>query len=85
MIQVPKLPAALPDKLQQTTTRVKVVLVRLQVGRQILDALRQDRDLHFRRACVRRVDRVVLDELFFALLSQQPSSCVFLCLSCEHR
>jgi hypothetical protein len=31
------------------------------------------------------VDGIVPNQFVFALLSQQPSSCFFLCLSCEHR
>ena len=74
VVEVAKLATALADELQETAAGVVVVLVRLEVGREVLDTLRENRDLHFRRAGVRRVDREVLDQLVFALLSQQPSS-----------
>src|SRR5207247_10434823 len=43
---------ALPDHLAQPAARRMILLVRLEVLGQLGDALRQQRDLHFRRAGV---------------------------------
>ena len=48
-LQVVEQAAALTDHDQETTTAVEVLLVGLEVFGQVADALRQDRDLDFRR------------------------------------
>src|SRR5882724_8769348 len=47
--------ATLADHDQQAAPRVKVLIVGLQMVGQVLDALAQDRDLHFRRARIARL------------------------------
>src|SRR5690625_133547 len=72
--------AALADHLEQTTARVIVLLVILEVLGQIIDALGQDRNLHFGRAGIALLGRIFLDQLFLArgrdrhLVSFQPVS-----------
>ena len=48
VIEVPQLPAPLANKLEKATTRVIVVLVRLQVRGEVLYPLREDGHLNFR-------------------------------------
>src|SRR5699024_8572237 len=52
LLQVPEEATALADEEQQTTTAVVVVLVLLQVLGEVLDALRQQRDLDLGRTGV---------------------------------
>src|SRR5690606_12421611 len=61
--QVTEEAATLTDEEQQTTTAVVVVLVLLEVLGQVLDAPRQQRDLHLGGAGVARVGRVLGDDL----------------------
>jgi hypothetical protein len=57
---------ALPNQLQQSTPRVLVVLVHLQVLDQVIDPVRQQRDLDFGRAGVCGVHVIFLyDGCFF--------------------
>ena len=85
VVQVAELAAPLANKHQETTSRVVIVLVRLQVRRQVLDPFGQDRYLDFRGAGVCGVDAIVLDQRGLLLFGQQPCSSVFLCLAYEHR
>src|SRR5690348_2416417 len=62
-LQVAEQAAAMVDHLQEATTRVVVLLVRLEVVGQLLDARGQQRDLHLRRTCVGRRAAVILDDL----------------------
>src|SRR3954454_21803342 len=66
-LQVVQEPPAAADELQQAAARVVVVLVRPQVLRQLVDALRQHRDLDLGRARVRLVLAELLNvlQLFF--------------------
>ena len=50
-----------------------IVLVRLEVRSEVLDAFREDRDLDLRGAGIRRVDGEVPNQFGFALFRQQPS------------
>src|SRR5690606_38091331 len=52
IVQVAELTAPLANKHQETTTCVVIVLVRLQVRRQVLDPFSEDRDLDFMGACI---------------------------------
>jgi len=56
---------ALADHQQQSTTGAVVLLVLLQVIRELVDPLGQQRDLHIRRAGISLVQSEVLDELRF--------------------
>src|SRR6185437_6162661 len=51
------------DHLQETTTRMMVFLVRLEMLGQLLDARGQQRNLHLRRTGVGRRAAVILDDL----------------------
>ena len=53
--------AAQADHLQKATTGVVVLLVRLEVVGQFVDAVGEDGDLHFRRAGIVDLGRVVFD------------------------
>jgi predicted kinase len=64
---------------------VEIVLVRLQVSRQILDPFSEDRDLDFRGACIRGVNAILPDQCRLVLVRQQPCTSVFLCLTYEHQ
>src|SRR5690606_22854884 len=55
--------ATLADQEEQTTTAVVVVLVLLQVLGEVLDALREQRDLHLGRAGVARLGPVLGNDL----------------------
>src|SRR5258706_6501193 len=55
--------AALADHLEQAAARVVVVLVGGQVLSEILDAARQDGDLHLRRAGIPFVGLILRDDL----------------------
>src|SRR5437762_2433666 len=59
---------ALADHLQQPATRGVILLVRLEMLGQLIDPLRQDRDLHFRRSCVFIVNAKIADDLAFRLV-----------------
>lgn len=83
VVEVAKLAPSLADKHQQAPPCVIVVLVRLEVRGEVLDPLCQHRDLDLRGTGITGVDSVLPDQFFFALFRQQPSSCSFLCLSCQ--
>ena len=61
VVQVAELAAPLADKHQQPTSRVVVMLVRLEVRRQVLDPFGQDRNLYFRGASVGGVNAILPD------------------------
>jgi hypothetical protein len=60
VVEIAKLPAALPNKHQQPAPGVIVVLVRLEVGRQVLDAFGKNRNLDFRGPRIACVDSEAL-------------------------
>ncbi len=72
VVQVPELPAALADEHQEPAARVIVVTVYAQMLGQILDALREERDLHLRGTRILVGLRKLPDDLLFAFLGQQP-------------
>ena len=84
-VQSSQLTAPLANKHQETTPCVVVVLVRLEVRRQVFDPFREDRDLDFRGACIGGVDAILPDQCRLVLVGQQPASSVFLCLTYEHQ
>src|SRR5262249_13033271 len=59
--------AALADQHQQTPPRVVVLGVLLEVVRQAVDALREERDLHFGRACIALVGAELLDQTLLSV------------------
>src|SRR5579872_1190821 len=58
---------ALADHLEQAATRMMVVLVLHQMARQVLNAARQNGNLHLWRAGVALVNLILLDNLRFLL------------------
>src|SRR6201996_9167820 len=54
-------------QLQQTTARVIVLHMRLEVFGEVIDAFREDRDLHFRRTGIARLLGTRLDDFRLAL------------------
>lgn len=73
-VEVPQLTAPLAHELEKSTTCVEIMLVLLQVFRQIDDAFGEDGHLHFRRTSVARVSGVLLNEFPLTFCCQQPSS-----------
>lgn len=73
IVEVAELAPPLANKFEQATTGVVVVLVRLQVRGEVLDALREDRHLNLGGAGIRRMDGEVPNQFGFALFRQQPS------------
>lgn len=62
-VEVGKHTTTLANELEQTTARVEIVLVLVQVAGQVLDAARQQGYLHLRRTRIALVDVVVRDNL----------------------
>src|SRR3954451_13185175 len=76
-LQVVQEPAAPADELQQPAARVVIVLVRAKVVRELVDALREHRDLHLRRARVGLVLAELLNVLQLLFLGEgHPSPLV---------
>src|SRR5689334_25020215 len=67
LLQIVEQATALSDHDQQTATGMEILLVALQVFRQILDPLGEDRDLNFRGAGVVGALGVFLDDFRFPL------------------
>src|SRR3546814_3047294 len=65
--QIVEQTATLVDHHQQAAAAVIVLCVRLEMRGQRVDAVGQDRDLHFRRSGVALVAGMVLDDFGFAL------------------
>src|SRR5207248_6004502 len=65
-LEVIEQPPALADELEQSAPRVVVLLVRLEVLGQVMDALGEQRDLHLRRAGVALVGAELLHYSRFA-------------------
>src|SRR5215831_21016323 len=70
LLQVVQEAAAPPDELEQPAPRVMVVLVRAQMLGQLVDPLREHRDLHLRRAGVGLAAAVLRDDLLLCFLGQ---------------
>jgi hypothetical protein len=66
-LQVIQEPAALPDKLEETASRVVVLRVGLEVLGEVSDSFAENGDLNFRRSGVGVVRTVRSDELGFAV------------------
>ena len=58
------------NHLQQATTGMMVLLVLLQMLREVLDASRQNSDLYFRLTRVTLVNGILLHDFLFCFLSQ---------------
>lgn len=67
-VQIGQMPASLPHQLEQSTLRVVVMFVLPHVYGELVDALRQDRNLHFRRASITRRAGVLFDNALFDFL-----------------
>ena len=64
-------PSPLAHQLEQATTRVMILLVRLEMLGEFVDPFGQDRDLDLRRAGIRLVGPEVLDDLSLAFSGNQ--------------
>ena len=65
--QVCKKAASLSDELEEAAAGLVVLRKASQVFRKLLDPFGQERDLHFRRACVAILDGEVRDDLILRL------------------
>src|SRR5689334_20549739 len=67
VLEVVEQPTALADQLEEATTRVVVLLVRLEVLGEVVEALGQERDLDLGRPGVAVVGRVLLDDVLLQI------------------
>lgn len=65
-LQVVKQPTTTTDELEEAAPGVMILRVHLEVSREVIDALRHETDLHFRRSGVSCVNSGLFDD---ALLS----------------
>jgi hypothetical protein len=65
------MPAALADQLEQAAPAVLVVLVRLEVLGQLIDASRQDSNLDFRASGITIVEVILIDNRVFLCFRQR--------------
>src|SRR5688572_2157406 len=68
-LQVIEQTPALPDQLEQAAARVMILRVNLEVFREVVDAVAEKRDLHFRRPCIAVVSSVRADDAALAVLA----------------
>src|SRR5262245_5772247 len=73
---VQKSPAA-PDQLEQAAPRVMVLRMRPEVLRELVDALREERDLDLGRARVRLRAPVAPDDLQLCFLGQSQTGLLY--------
>src|SRR5580698_10052752 len=66
-LQVVEQATPLADQHEKAAARAVVFLVRLEVLRQLANALAQQRDLYFRTSCIRCVRTVLVNEGLFLL------------------
>lgn len=64
-VQIIEEPATLADQTQKSAPRMMVFRVALEMTGELLDARREDRDLHFRRTTVVRCGGMSLDYFLF--------------------
>ncbi len=64
-LKVLQMRAAISNHLQKTTARMRILSVFLKVGRQFVDFLRKQSNLHRRRACISVMNACVLDDVGF--------------------
>ena len=74
LLEVVQEAAAAADQLQQPTARVMVLRVRAQVLRELVDPLREERDLDFRRAGVVPGSTMLADDLALRFLCESQFS-----------
>ena len=67
LLQVVEQATPLADEHEQTAARAVVFFMRLEVLRQLTDALTQQSDLDFRATGVSSVGRILVNEGFFVL------------------
>src|SRR5690606_1491815 len=80
VLEVAEEPAALAHEQQKPTTRVVVVLVLLEVLREVLDPLGEDRDLHLGGSGVCGVGGVLVDDRLLDVCIQCHRGIPFLSL-----
>ena len=61
---------ALADELQQPSTGVMILCVRLEVFGEVADSLAEERDLYFRGSCVAAVRLVCADDFGLPVLAE---------------
>ena len=78
LVEVAEQTTAMADHLQQTATGMMILLVLLEVLRQIVDTCGEDSDLYFRRTRITLVNGILLHDFLFCFLSQHVgnSSCI---------
>src|SRR5438105_3847739 len=69
-LEIVQKPAAAADELEQPATRVVILRMRPQMLGELVDARREERDLNLRRARVRQVAAVLLDDLLLGFLCE---------------
>ena len=74
LLEVIQKTAATADHLQKPAPAVMIFRVRLEVLRQVADATREERDLHFGRPSVPVVRFVLRNELRFLLLGGRQNT-----------
>ena len=60
--------AAVADHLEKAATRVMILIVLLQMQRQVVDTRREKRDLHLRRSGIGGVELILRYDLLFLIL-----------------
>lgn len=63
-LQVLQKTTTAPDHLEKTTTTVVIFLVGVEMGPEVIDSTREDRDLDGGAATISVVELVLLDDLF---------------------
>ena len=71
-VQIVQQPATLIDHHDQPATRSMIFCVGLEMGREVVDALAQQRDLHFWRSGVFRMNPILLDYTGFGFHQPIP-------------
>ena len=72
LAQILQVTPTLTDQLEQPTPRMLILRLRLQVLRQLLNPLRQQGNLHLRRASIALVTRVSLNNRIFFVFCKSP-------------
>src|SRR5436190_797202 len=74
LLEIVQEPTTAADELEQPAPRIVILRMRPQVLGQLVDPLRQQRDLHLRRARVGLVRPVLTDDLLFSFLRKAHAS-----------
>src|SRR5207302_4902986 len=74
LLEIRQEATAAADELEQTPARVVILRMRAQMLRELVDALREQRDLHLRRARVGLVRPVLTDDVQLGFLRKSQSA-----------